>query len=391
MIVDGQYSKKKRSEGIELLSLTCGAEFSDNCLKAANVLLVDPTLSDTSRAIMLFKRACDANRQEACAPAGLLSVGSRSNLLPADVLTQLLASACKFGSGPACGHVAARLLAGGDREGARVRAAAGCEKTDGRACGILGGEFEMMVVGATAEVLRSARAHLQVACQAGFPERCLQLGELLSSFRGGPQDLAGALQNVERACTGNLPSACVERDRLEALKSGQAPSADVLHRFTVACGSGDARACFITGEFTLRAPRVSHEDESRAAASFLRACKLDLLEACNSYADLLYNGRGVEHRDRPAALRMYAEACAKGAQIACTNQARMIWKGEETTKDFARALSMLMLACDEEYLACETASQMYDRGDGTPKDRDASKKYADRACAIGSPERRCKR
>src|SRR5262249_10845064 len=151
-----------------------------------------------------------------------------------------------------------------------------------------------------------------------------------------PADPERAASLLGRACDAEVAGACRELAALVMADRGRALELEVR-----GCALGDGAACL----------EVARLDPKQAARTIIRACKLDVADACGALE------RGLADLEDVAQLE---EVCAAGSGAVCLHLGTLL-----TRSDKAGAARAFDRACQAHHaLACQTLGKMYVDADG---------------------------
>jgi len=158
------------------------------------------------------------------------------------------------------------------------------------------------------------------ACALGCAVACDGAGTLL---RTGPAELQSderAAAYYERACAAKAPRGCVHLGELRERGQGTARSlAAARQAYDAACDLGDGDGCAAHGELLEAEPA----DLTAAFAEYTRGCALDSGRACARLAGA--HERGDEVTREPArAVELYQRACELKSALGCIGAARLL-------------------------------------------------------------------
>ena len=219
-----------------------------------------------------FKKACEGDFVEACAPHGWNLVGDEGpNMVKANrEALKVFDKACTMGSGSACAGAGDLLDAKDwgvfDRARAYKAYDRGCSLGDANSCFY---QSNMLFKGdPVPKDLGKGVAVLQRACKGGDGDVCYELGRVLAGGKYGvPKDLEGALVADRLACVSE-PYYCNDAART-ALKLGK--DAEGFKWAKRGCDGDDDEACTRLGDL-YRDGRGVAKDEAEAKKIWTRAC-----------------------------------------------------------------------------------------------------------------------
>lgn len=300
--------------------------------------------ADTARARIILDGACTAQNSDACTSLGLYVSGDKTD----DARAYALVSAgCKLGSAHGC-YVQGWMIARNRRGGAtQEAAAAGREALPlyEAACS----QGSVQGCDAAGDVVRpddAARALglFRKGCDAEGPSgpACGSVAAILAAGEGGvAKDLPGAIRAAARACAHGEAQPC---DWLPGVTTDATTIALAVTELEPACKAGTEGACFAQAMVTARTGAT--DDKKRAAAMFIAGCQRKHVPSCEIEAQITFHGIGVPE-DKVRGEQLYRGLCDGDVGSACL------------------ALAQIALQA---------------------KDAQATLRFADRACSLGSAD-----
>ncbi len=215
-------------------------------------------------------------------------------------------------TGARCVEEAEAAMYYGDHETARAPLLAVCEGGDGFACFRLA-ELEQHGRGGPVNLAGALQLY-EDACNKGHAEGCARRAEMAGEDADG---LATAFEFSVKGCTGGLPQSCVIAARQVHTGSGvERDDTRATMLFQEACRLGDVDGCVGAGDLLVALPRATPEDKARSFAAYNLACKRRHSEACLKLALAYYEGIGTP-ASAQAAQTHFARACEFGQQDGC--------------------------------------------------------------------------
>lgn len=183
----------------------CGIGRMEVC-HALAVQLADPASLDRSlsRALSLFRKACDAGHEPSCAALNRPAIVAPTSDATADD------TACGDGDGAACMRLAGARLqgpSGPDPAAAAEAFERACTAGEAAGCANLG-LMALRGDGIATDPARAVAMHAR-ACDLGLAAACGRLGVLYAKGVAGPPDDARARAAFERACRGGDQGSCM--------------------------------------------------------------------------------------------------------------------------------------------------------------------------------------
>jgi len=276
--------------------------------KAKAIMSANPTDEDRSKALNLFRVACDGGENQACFEAGVI-YRDTSALRNLPMAVQLFQRACD-----------------GD-----IR----------QACNYLGQEYARGLGVAKDEV--KAASLFKRACDADGPIGCSNLARAYQQGLGVPRDDAAARSLYERACDLGNTSGCADLGILLQRGIGGPPDAPrAVTMFQRACDGGSTLGCGSLGFAYARGNGVARDDV-RAVTLYQRACDAGGAPSCNNLATMYTVGRGVE-KDLAHAAVLLERSCQGNFADGCETLSQRYDKGVGVERDPARATELMRRA-----------------------------------------------
>jgi len=193
----------------------------------------------------------------------------------------------------------------------------------------------------------SAREPLEAVCENKDGFACYRLAELHQHGRGGPMDLAQAVDLYARSCELAYGEGCERRAELAAAGEG--------------------------------GPEVELEFA-------VKACERDRPLACLRGANQLNTGRGVE-RDTIKAIDLFQKACGLAELDGCTAAGDLLSDPEGTPEAKARSYAAYNTACKRHNAyGCLKVGMAFHEGIGVPASPDAARTHFARACEFADED-----
>ena len=187
---------------------------------------------------------------------------------------------------------------------------------------------------------------LAASCDAGNPQACASLADLISQGPGASGQQPKALVLLERACAGGVVNACKRGAEMYRRGEGSAPDpAKAVNLLKHACDARDVPACTLVA-IALRSGDGVPQDLTEAAKLFDFACDGDngTGSACVLLALAYENGAGVA-KDLNRALAIYERGCAAKDQELCGALGGFLMEAPPPIGDAARGRSLSEKAC----------------------------------------------
>jgi TPR repeat protein len=191
-----------------------------------------------------LRTGCDARDAFACAALARLWIGEGTGGSPGE-LSDLLASACKAGTGAACGYGALAVPRAGD------------------------------------QLPRSAEELLETGCKALDLTSCAFLAQLYLDRDRTPAEVTLGVRLAEAACNRYHPVACnlLAREYEFGIGDDKPDFARVRQLAERSCATQSAEGCFLLGRAE-DAGIGARRNQGAARASYQRACRLGLRADC---------------------------------------------------------------------------------------------------------------
>ena len=141
-------------------------------------------------------------------------------------------------------------------------------------------------------------------------------------------------------------------------------SADILH-YANSCESGNADICSYLGH-QFRIGKNVPQNQTWAAALFVRACASNKSNGCASLGHALAVGNGVR-KDYARAIIFDQRGCEGGALFACYNWGIEYYNGDRVARNYETAVGLFERGCNAGKAgghvdACKLAAEVYDEG-----------------------------
>jgi TPR repeat protein len=136
-------------------------------------------------------------------------------------------------------------------------------------------------------------------------------------------------------------------------------------------------AALAFGWACLASPAIAQTTDSNSLATLKESCNAGNAEACRAAS------AAVLESDPRLARSLAERGCAANDRNSCNGLGMMLISGEQTERDYARAVPLLAAACDDGVgLACGALSNMLLVGAGTAKDNPQALARAERGCTL---------
>ncbi|WP_424968968.1 tetratricopeptide repeat protein [Dinoroseobacter sp. S76] len=145
---------------------------------------------------------------------------------------------------------------------------------------------------------------------------------------------------LEQACESGLTEECYARGR-DILEIDGKTAERLL---AASCRGGNARGCTSLGFVYERALDVASDPE-KAAELYAEGCEGGDARGCTNLGFLYSEGLGVQS-DPIQSERYYTYGCDRGDAKGCWNLGVVLWLGQRTSIDKARALELMISACE---------------------------------------------
>ena len=337
---------------------------------------------DEGRAMTYFVKACQLDDLEGCFNIGDLGV-RMAEYSAARIAFQ---RACELGSGIGCARGADLIDRGIGGKPDPGAAKAMFEKAvallgpkcpeDSGACFVFGilQEEGKGIAKEPAKAIVSYRH----GCNGGSGDACVRLATALDEGLGGPKDIDGANEALDKACTRyDNGDACQKiGERLGIAKK------TLPHAFELAkrgCEL-DPKYCGTLAEFYRLGFGIAAADQVEATRSYKTAC-----EAgggwCDTYGRRAHDGIGMT-ADVAAAQLALERGCKGGWPVACYQAAQYLIAAKT---DDARASTIANMGCDAKHgNSCYLAGWMASVGRAGPTSAERALALFERACASKS-------
>ena len=249
---------------------------------------------DGLRAATAFQKACDKEHAFACGQLADMYITGRGLSKDVARARTFAKKACDFGNPSGCTTYGFTLAAGAggakDPEAAVRVLRQPCEKEGiTRACSIIG-QLYAVGDGTIRKDLDRADKLLTVACDASEEMACFWLGNVLCDLSSATQrDCPRAVRAFEKSCQAkSVASACalVGLMLYEGRPNVPADPARAARLLETGCDSGEAVACHVLGQMSLRGHGVP-QDVVKGLGLVQRACRAGLAEACETQRQLM--------------------------------------------------------------------------------------------------------
>ncbi|MET0792300.1 MAG: tetratricopeptide repeat protein [Polyangiaceae bacterium] len=322
----------------------CAESDPGSCVLLASMYVNgDGVAKDPRRAVTLLKRACDQGDQNGCGNLGLMYTNGTG--VPRDPGRGflLLNQACEKEFLWACVELGTMYELGIGVQQDRAHAASlygpACDAGNPDAC--------------------ARRVPLlQVECDGGQAQDCLDLALMYAKGRGVPVDYHAAMSLLQRSCEHGSDVACTEVGTFYIRGLGVPKDASKgIAAYKDACDKARPAACAALG-MTYASGEAVGKNSKLAASYFERGCSLGSALCCGALGGLYEDGDGVK-RDLARAVSLYTDSCDHGESGACSALASLFEKGQGVRADASRALALYQQACkagDED--ACRAATRL---------------------------------
>lgn len=289
-----------------------------------------------------FERSCALGSSQGCVElSNVVETGFGVEKDP-ERAEAVLTSACGTLGGPSCRELALMLLQRQSKPGYWAEAVrlleTECRASDPVACRRL---LDLYEAEERPAPLPNKAEMTYLGCNAGDAETCKDLGDLAMTGDGIVPDAAYAQTAYDRACaladylcevarimreTPSLDAACVRGDAEACARMGEISDASNTvysnpavagDYYASACDGGAVRVCSEAGYSALYGQDGATPERIRDAERYFdTACSAGQVMACDTLADMLYNG-GAFGQDRDRALAYYAIVCASDWDKEC--------------------------------------------------------------------------
>ena len=252
-----------------------------------------------------------------------------------------------------------------------------------------------------------ARQYARQAAEKGDNPAQFGLADMLEEGLGGPRSITEAMHWHHQAAVDGYINSQVNLALLQ-LKTGQA--VDAAYWLEKAAEAGDRDAQYNLAELYLEGRGVNQKDVPLAAKWFEKAAEKGDVEAQHNLGSLYSGGKGLYrnakkatywfHRaalsGRPGSMVAYASLLEKGeladknleeaaqwftkasdlgVPAGMYNLGRLYRDGRGVKRDYAKALALFTWAAIDGHMkpATEALAQMYERGQGVPRDAERAK------------------
>jgi TPR repeat protein len=213
----------------------------------------------------------------------------------------------------------------------------------------------------------------------------------------------GAIVHLELAPIGRTPATVTEGIAQPAVASwhcsggtrwngqycaregeGDLCGADNIQACVAQCEAGRGVSCTDLG-FFYWVGRLVGQDKSAAVRTWQRGCDLGDADSCENVGIAWVFGQGTR-RDVVQGVSLLRTACGQSPS-ACRNLGVVLSDGDLVgSPDYGAARSYLQRACDGgEFEGCRNLAELYEQGQGVPRDAARSRQLLDYACRAGDP------
>ena len=241
--------------------------------------------------------------------------------------------------------------------------------------------------------LVDAAAAFSAGCDAGHIHACSALALQVQDGRGVARDPARAAQMNRKVCDAGWGIGCFNL-ALQTMngtgvdpdpKKGMALFKEAEPLYAKQCAAGDLQWCTNLGVL-YEGPFLGAPEPAKAAAIYKAACDKKAGDWCVNYALQQALGDGGVKRDPRAAETLLDKVCKANVPLACGTLGQMYVK-----KDYGlppepkKAVPLLVRACEGgESQGCQVLSALYALGEQVAADPVLSRRYGERACALGA-------
>ncbi len=165
---------------------------------------------------------------------------------------------------------------------------------------------------------------------------------------------------------------------------GDLCGADNIQACVAQCEAGRGLSCTDLG-FFYWVGRLVGQDKSAAVRTWQRGCDLGDANSCENVGIAWVFGQGTR-RDVVQGVSLLRTACGQSPS-ACRNLGVVLSDGDLVgSPDYGAARSYLQRACDGgEFEGCRNLAELYEQGQGVPRDAARSRQLLDYACRAGDP------
>jgi TPR repeat protein len=342
------------------------------------------TKKDTTRALKLFRSACDQMKSPiACANLGLMVEDGEGIERDYRSMVALLDKGCEGKHAPACRYLGLVYWWGrweDDTQTGRARTLVPeCEDDPkSKSCD------ELQHLGAIDKVIRpdtrKAVDCWRRGCDLSDPESCWRMASAYRRGIGVTKDVKKSLEIDERNCSAGDFSSC---NRLIAIYSEE----NKARAFALAyhqCELENGDACTLLGKMNIDGTWLSKSGDA-AAEAFEKGCNLKPpnADSCNLLGVILYTQTDPKLRDLPRARSLFAAACQGKDVAGCNN---LGWLDVEL-KRVADGIKELGQACDGDYaMACHNLGLLYSDGKAVPANAPRAQQFYRKACQLKDAE-----
>lgn len=230
------------------------------------------------------------------------------------------------------------------------------------------------------------------ACEAGHMHACSRLALQVQDGRGIAHDPPRAAALYTKVCEAGWGIGCFNLAGLHMSGNGVAEdprrAGELMKRaetlYVKQCDAGELQWCTNLGVM-YEGPFLGAPDPSKAIAVYKKACDRKAGDWCVNLALMQAYGEGMP-KNVKAGAAMLQKNCTAGIPLACGALGQMYANTKFGLPEKpAKGVPLLQKACEAgELQGCGVLSALYAIGDGIPADAALSKKYGERACALGS-------
>lgn len=191
----------------------------------------------------------------------------------------------------------------------------------------------------------------------------------------------GPLEQLRLCEQDKVASACVMAATGQAAANHHLEARRLAKR---ACELEDQAGCYLFAE-AMRQGNGGPVDQASAEQLFRTACQKGEPRACETItAHYAPEDAGVAVAAPAFDAKATEAACSKGNAEACAQLAEVLQSGDAPAKTAARALSLLVKACElKRAESCRAAARAYRQGAGTKADPRRAEALEANACSLG--------
>jgi uncharacterized protein len=202
--------------------------------------------------------------------------------------------------------------------------------------------------------------YVQMGCDKGDIEGCVQLGVLYYKGKGVKQDFGKAKGLFENACDANRGIGCYSLGTM--FDKGQGVKSDKKKAFKLfekGCSLLDGASCGAVGQRWLDGGGGVMKNTKEAVLHFELGCDHGHQSSCQKMADFYYAGKVIE-KDVPRALNLYKQSCtvsdSKVALLGCKKAGDILLNESGDKPNYGEAFRMYDRACKADVQeACDAA------------------------------------